>query len=142
MTRINTIDPCLLLDQHLTREYQEITRVSTLARAYTNKDKVSKTYLLGTGHVLFFYDKGEFLRKRCEALYAECIRRGFSVEYKEYRAHPPGMNNDWEPTMADHLVNISRLQEKLDIKPYWYRYLRDELNDPHHYENLPYLGVL
>lgn len=52
MTRINTIDPIYLLDQHLTREYQEITRVSTLARPHTKKDKISKTYLLGTGHML------------------------------------------------------------------------------------------
>lgn len=142
MTRVNTIDPTLLLDQHLTREYKEITRVSTLARPYTTKDKVPKAYTLGTGHVIFFYDKGEFLRKRCELLYAECIRRGFNVEYKEYRAHPNGMNKDWQPSISDHLVNLQRLQEKLDMKPDWYRYLREDLNDPHHYENLPLLVPL
>lgn len=139
MTRVNTIDPKFLLDQHLTREYQEITRVSSLARAYTAKDKVPKEYVLGTGHVLFFYDKGEFLRKRCELLYAECKRRGFNVEYKEYRPHPEGLNNDWNPSLTDHLVNLSRLQEKLDMKPDWYKYLRDDLNDPYHYQNLPCL---
>lgn len=139
MTRINTIDPNLLLDQHLTREYQEITRVSTLSRPYTKADRVPKEYVLGTGHVIFFYDKGLYLADRCEKLYVECIRRGFNVEYKQYRPHPAGMNNWWEPSISDHLHNLSRLQEKLNMKPEWYRYLRDTLNDPDHYRNIPYL---
>lgn len=46
MTRINTINPVFLLDQHLTREYQEITRISTWSRPYTPKDRVPKTYVL------------------------------------------------------------------------------------------------
>lgn len=57
MTRINTIDPVDLLDQHLFIEYREITRVATLHRAPKPGEVMPQNYTLGTGHVKFFMTK-------------------------------------------------------------------------------------
>lgn len=118
MTRINTIDPTLLTDQHLFAEFREITRVSSLARVLPDYGQ----YCMGTGHVKFFYDKGEYLAKRLEALQAELDARGMNYTAKTYLSHNPGLNNDYEPTYRDHVCNVSRLCEKLSDKPAFYRY--------------------
>lgn len=117
MTRINCIPVEDLMDQHLLAEYREITRVSKLARDLTDYGK----YTMGTGHVKFFYNKGEYLAKRAEQLYDECLYRGFNVQYKEYIPHPEGLNNDWLPDSNDIEVNLNRINEKLKARPDFYR---------------------
>lgn len=91
MTRINTIDPQHLLDQHLMAEYREITRVSSLSKHTVQH----KQYTMGTGHVKFSYDKGLFLAKRREELYNELVQRNYNVTWFEYTAHLPSLHNDW-----------------------------------------------
>lgn len=118
MTRINTIDPQHLLDQHLMAEYREITRVSSLSKHTVQP----KQYIMGTGHVKFFYDKGLFLAKRREELYNELVRRNYNVTWFEYVAHLVSLHKDWQPAAADHIVSIGRLHEKLVDKPNFYTY--------------------
>lgn len=139
MTRINTIDPQDLLDQHLFIEYREITRVATLHRAPKPGEVMPQTYTLGTGHVKFFYDKGEFLAKRCEALHAELVSRGYNVTKKHYKQHIAGCRNDWTPTASDIIVNLSRLQTKLLDKPMFYTY-RGRVVAPNYYLSLAKYG--
>ena len=117
MTRINCIEPTKLADQHLLAEYREITRIAPLAK----KLDCYGAYTLGAGHMRFFYDKGAFLRKRCNALYIECKRRGFSISKKSYKPHPGGLNRDWEPDLRAKRINLSRLRERYSEKPSFYR---------------------
>ncbi len=116
MTRINCIPVEQLADQHLLAEYREITRVSKLAVGKLDYGK----YCLGEGHVTFFYDKGLFLEKRCERLYDEIKLRGYNPSYKIYKRHPVSLNNDWEPSKQDKIVNLVRLSSKVVEKPRFY----------------------
>ena len=118
MTRINTIEPADLLDQHLFAEYREITRI---ASTHKYIPVIPSHYLLGSGHMKFFYDKGLWLYNRLEALKAELAKRN-RVRFtdKTYTKHIPGYNNDWQPDLNAHVTNIMRLDERLRQKPDFY----------------------
>lgn len=132
MTRINTIDPTYLLDQHLFAEFREITRISSLARPLANYGN----YTMGTGHMKFFYDKGAFLAARLTKLQAEMDRRGiWSYTPKTYALHSEGLNNDWAPQSLDHVTNLIRLVDKLTDKPGFYKFHGKPV-DPLHYSDL------
>lgn len=124
MTRINTIDPKHLLDQHLFIEFREITRIHAVHRPLTAQERaVIQHYTLGTGHMKFFYNKGLYLAKRLVALQDELDRRG-KVRYtpKVYKEHLYSLNDDWQPDSAAHHKNIVRLHEKLQMRPQFYTY--------------------
>ena len=130
MTRINLIHPSKLTDKHLLAEYRELPRVSALAWGYYerevksapyNKDRSPNftigvhpiQYTLGTGHVKFFYNKGEWLRYRFEdEIVPEMQRRGFKTSYISYRPHPDGMNANWQPSSDDIEINKQRILER------------------------------
>ncbi len=135
MTRINTIHPADLLDQHLFIEFREITRIATAHRHLTNRERVPE-YVLGSGHMKFFYDKGLYCAKRLIALQAELDKRK-AVNYtpKTYSEHVPGYHNDWLPSPAAHAANIMRLHEKLLMRPTFYTYYGKRV-DQHFYLNL------
>ena len=131
MTRINIIPPNELYDQHLIAEYREITMVpAALSRTLNSlhglrKEKISKTFTLNRGHVYFFYDKGLYLDKRYNELIAEMKLRGFNPDsnrvfpYKVFIDND--LYNDWTPTMEDYKIIRERIQQKIDMKPDWYR---------------------
>ena len=84
MTRINIVPVESLTRQHLLAEYRELPRVFALAhkaslssKPWTHKQ--SKEYTLGTGHVIFFYDKLSFLAIRHKQLIAEMEKRGYNA---------------------------------------------------------------
>lgn len=83
MTRINVVPVEELCDQHLLAEHRELTRIpNCVAKGrYSLKDQPSD-YVLGTGHVKFFYDKLGYLFARYAALDVECSRRKFSPTWK------------------------------------------------------------
>lgn len=118
MTRINTIKPEDLLDQHLFAEFREITRISTVHKP-TND--IPARYILGTGHMKFFYNKGLFLHKRLLALELELTKRA-TVRFtpKQYKKHIEGYNEDWTPDRAAYATNLVRLDEKLRMRPVFY----------------------
>jgi deoxyribonuclease (pyrimidine dimer) len=129
MTRINTIDPSDLLDQHLFAEYREITRISSLARPLVSYG----TYCMGTGHMKFFYNKGAFLAKRLQALQVEMDKRAiWNYTVKQYRPHSPSLHQDWTPDKKAHFTNLIRLSTKLYDKPEFYRYYGKPVNVRHY----------
>jgi len=131
MTRINIVEPSELTDQHLIAEYREIFMVAgSLRRTLDSKEgyqesKVPVNYKLNTGHVYFFYNKGKYLHNRYNELISEMKNRGFSPS--EDRPFPfsifsdNGLYNDWTPTTEDYKVIRQRIEEKIAMKPEWYR---------------------
>ena len=131
MTRINIVNPSELTDQHLIAEYREITMVpAALNRTLNSKSgyqekKVSDRYTLNTGHVYFFYNKGKYLHRRYDELIREMRLRGFTPDsnrvfpYKVFIDND--LYNDWTPTMEDYKIIRERIQQKIAMKPNWYR---------------------
>ena len=131
MTRINIISPSELTDQHLIAEYREIFMVAgSLKRTLISKNgfvesKVPKNFTLNNGHVYFFYNKGKYLYKRYNLIIKEMKSRGFKPD--ENRIFPKDifiMNNlfnDWEPNQSDIKIIRKRINEKIAMKPSWYR---------------------
>ncbi len=131
MTRINLVEPSELTDQHLIAEYREIFMVGgSLRRTLVSKvgyreDRVPKRYTLNTGHVYFFYNKGRYLHKRYTELILEMKRRGFEPDPS--RVFPMsvfvdnGLYNDWMPSVEDYKIIRQRIEEKIAMKPEWYR---------------------
>lgn len=113
MTRINCVPPSELVDLHLLAEYRELPRVFNLAVPSVD---IPKKYVLGTGHVRFFYNKLQFLYDRQWDIYKEMRRRGMNP-----RHHPDGLLGlgpracwgDWEPTQEAIVLNRMRIKERL-----------------------------
>ena len=132
MTRINIIPTSELSDQHLVAEYRELFMVgSALARTLKspNRDKslssIPEKFTLNTGHVKFFYNKGEYLHKRYIALQEEMKARGMNPDpdrvFKREQ-WPDELYNDWTPSEQEQAILRERLQERIDQKPDWYRW--------------------
>lgn len=137
MTRINIIDPALLSDQHLMAEYREIFMVpSSLRRSLRTRDVddilagIPRRYTLNKGHVLFFYNKIAYLAGRYEELKAHLASRGFNLDpaRADFPLHdiPECFTKGWEPTEeerhAAEAIIFKRLEEKLAMRPEWYRW--------------------
>lgn len=134
MTRINLVPPIELADQHLIAEYREIFMVgSSLQRSLKSKNwtntlnTLPKEFTLNTGHVKFFYNKGLFLSKRYKDIVSEMKRRGMKPNerriFKEDQ-WPSLLYNDWRPSKRDMDIVRSRILEKINLKPNWYRWSR------------------
>lgn len=114
MTRINCVPVQELHYKHLVTEYRELPRVFNLAR---RTNRAPAEYTLGTGHVLFFYNKLAYLYKRQIELYNEMRRRGYNPKFKpesllKEHGHKLSLWNDWEPTQAAIEINRNRIKEK------------------------------
>lgn len=131
MTRINLVPPEELTDQHLMREYQELPRIVGLVRKAIHKGrkpsdfKMAHDYILGSGHVTFFYNKLEFLRKRQLSLIAELLVREYKIVHQEgldlYNI-PNEWKGDYIPTNNGLMLSRERIREKILMKPQWYKY--------------------
>lgn len=125
MTRINTVEPVRLTDQHLLAEARELPRVFPLAQAAIDVGIVigPERYTLGKGHVKFFYSRTDYLSRRQTAIIAECLDRGFNLTHRVAPAPLLGCGvSRWEPDAADIAVNLARLRDRLHARPGWYRY--------------------
>lgn len=131
MTRINLTLVSELADQHLMAEYRELPRVFGAVRKHVQngkklKDfKISSAFILGTGHVTFFYDKLEFLRKRQTDLIMECLKRGFKIQdttVQDISDIPAEFRNDYVPTLDALKISQARLDEKIAQRPQWYKH--------------------
>jgi deoxyribonuclease (pyrimidine dimer) len=117
MTRINVgIDPSELNMKMLMAEHREIKRIPNCVK----KGRFSmvgqpKEFTLNAGHVKFFYDKLSYLKNRYERLYAECVKRGFNVQY--YGDAFDGINqaymNDYTETGRDRQLILERIKLRL-----------------------------
>jgi hypothetical protein len=116
MTRINVSIPVEKLSKaHLIAEHREIKRIPNCIKSgrYNMKNQPSK-FTLGTGHVKFFYDKLEYLRKRYIRLYNEGLSRGINFTYygDAWNDLPVELCNDYKPTKHDYLILRERLIQK------------------------------
>ena len=129
MTRINIIAPSELTDQHLIAEYREIFMVgSSLQRSLKSKNWNPKDipikFTLNTGHVKFFYDKGKYLSNRYDMLREEMKARGMTPDVTRVfkkEQWPDELWNDWTPTLEDYKLIRQRIEERINMKPNWYR---------------------
>lgn len=120
MTRINVVHPSELHRKHLQAEYREIVRVFALARTAQHemhKKKQPEKYTLGTGHVLFFYDKLKFISERYDALCQEMQARGYNINRvsKEelHKGIAANMFWNYNPTEEAIALNRARIQDRL-----------------------------
>lgn len=130
--RINTVPVEMLADQHLRAEYLEIHammgtyfRRSILQRKTPFHDsEIPSNYTLGKGHATFFYDKMLFVKKRWHLVRNECIRRGVNctLEDLDYSFVPEKYMNDWTPSKTDILTNLARIEDRISMKPRWYKF--------------------
>ena len=120
MTRINVgVKPQELNDRHLMAEHREIKRIpNTIKSGRAIILDIPKQFTLGTGHVKFFYNKLEYLRKRYEELYKECVERKFNVTYygEAWVNIPKHLMNDYAPTKHDEEIIRQRIKERLEGK--------------------------
>jgi len=121
MTRINLIDPALLHTKHLVAEYRELPRIFRLVYEAEQRGLSPKTvraptkYVLGPGHVKFFYDKLGFLSNRFSLLVKECQRRGFKIQHT---THPTIQVarcwwGDWTPNQEEVSLNRARIADRM-----------------------------
>lgn len=126
MTRINLIPVETLSDQHLLAEYREIPRMASFARKTVKKQQdIPVTFTLNKGHMTFFLDKAEFLEERHAVVTEECLRRGIKLTdprpFEMFR-NPKFRQKSWEPKEEEILVSKERIDEKLAMKPAFYRW--------------------
>ena len=122
MTRINCVPPSELSRQHLIAEYRELPRLYRLiARAVErgearNDPRNPRQYVLGKGHVRFFYDKVAWLVHRQWKIYKEMKARGYNPKFRPsfqpaYRL-PTERYRWWEPDEAALKLNRERIAER------------------------------
>lgn len=98
-------------------EYREIARGYELARAaYPRraKIKIPPEFVLGTGHVTFFYDKLGFIITRHTELVAEMLKRGYAPQYPPPPATsvPYDWLNGYAPTPAALALSRERIAQR------------------------------
>ena len=124
MTRINVVPIASLSGSHLCAEYRELPRVFALAHkaSVSSKpwtDKQPKSYTMGTGHVIWFYDKLGFLAKRHSELVKEMLSRGYKptmtacLKEQWQDKIPSGYWKDYVPTEAALQINKERIDKRL-----------------------------
>lgn len=135
MTRINTIPPQHLSDQHLLAETREIVRIprTTLSgKAKINLNKIPKDFRLGKLHVTYFYNKQKWLHNRYNDLRKECLERGFNIsDYNStFKDLPNELYKDWKPTpQSIKLIKERILDRMLSMRSI--RYYGEEVGRQH-----------
>ena len=118
MTRVNVgIKPSEIIGKMLIAEHREIKRIPNIIKSgkYSMKGQ-PQLFTLGKGHVKFFYDKLEFLRKRYELLYTECKKRGYQVTYfgNSFMDLTKELMNDYKAQKRDRELVLSRIAVRID----------------------------
>lgn len=124
MTRINVVPVEELNRQMLLGEYREIMRLpGNLHKALNRKskpfsmDEIPPEYVLGKGHVKYFFNKMTFLQKRFESLVAEMNRRGYTTNFTDssiFTNCDSRFLNDYKPTEEALKLNRARINERLN----------------------------
>lgn len=131
MTRINAgVEPSELKRMHLVAEWREITMVpASLKRSLKTKtphevlEKISPHFTLNKGHVSFFYDKMNYLKRRMKRIAEEMNRRGYLVDYNRFSAFD-GIDkmffNEWNETEKARNIVLERINFRISQKPHLY----------------------
>ena len=125
MTRINTVDPKMLSNPHLLAEFRELPRIFTaiykkIDQGISPEDlDIPENYKLGTGHVMFFMNKADWLRGRYMKLYEELDSRNFNLNEDLYNSILiksfsicGKWSVHWTPNPEDHYLNMARLARR------------------------------
>jgi deoxyribonuclease (pyrimidine dimer) len=120
MTRINCVPAAELHTKHLVAEYRELPRVfAQAAAAHARGEKPDdkrnpRHYVLGTGHVRFFYDKLGYLDSRFDELVAEMVKRGYKPNFLSAPASrlPSEWLKQWAPSVVDLTINRKRIADR------------------------------
>lgn len=131
MTRINSnLDPKLLKRAHLIAEWREITMVpASLRRSLRTKTpsaikaSIPKKFTLNRGHVLFFYDKLGYLKKRFNQIADEMERRNYVPDRSRgvaFDGFDSQWYGDWQATDVDDAIVTQRINERIAQKPHLY----------------------
>lgn len=122
MTRVNVVPPSELSQKMLVAEYREITRLpGNLNKSLNRKGKpfsvteIPNKYVLGQGHVKFFYDKMKYLQLRFQELVNEMLARGYKPTYQDstiFSNCPSEYWNDWTPSAEAIELNRQRIKER------------------------------
>ena len=128
MTRINLVDPAQLTSKHLMAEYRELPRIFTAVLKLQDnfsrpKDvDIPSEYVLGIGHMKFFYDKISWLELRYRALYKELIERGFNLNINLFRQVllsaidiQPRWRGDYTPLPEEIYLNMIRICKRSNL---------------------------
>jgi deoxyribonuclease (pyrimidine dimer) len=121
MTRINAnIPPAHLIDQHLFAEYREMVRVpnavkKSYSKALAALAKAPTSYKLGSGHVVFHYNKLKYLHKRFNSIKDELNKRGIMNNMGDdmFNDLPEDLYNDADLTYANAIV-MPRILERIN----------------------------
>ena len=132
MTRINANIPVkLLTDSHLQAEHREIKRLPFVAnKRLSTKTKVPNSFCLGTGHVLFFVNKGNFTLSRYIELRDECIKRGFDItDYSvNWNNYPKELMGNWIEKQEDNILAKQRIIQRIKETNQQQRYYRKNIS--------------
>lgn len=122
MTRINCVPPSELSRQHLVAEYRELPRLfGLIARAVERGEargdpRNPRQYVLGQGHVRFFYDKVAWLLHRQWQIYKEMRARGYKPQFHPTMQPAYDLPLDryrwWTPDEAAIELNRARIEER------------------------------
>lgn len=119
MTRINVgIRPSLLCREHLLAEHREMKRIpNKVSKGKFTLNGIPPEFKLGTGHEKFFYNKLNYLKRRYEAVYAECIKRELDVTYYggAWDNVPNELMGGYRPRYEDAEILVDRINERLKI---------------------------
>ncbi len=125
MVRINLVNPKYLADQHLIAEYNEILMLFGYVRKHphTHFNQIPQSYRLGQGHILFFKNKLRYLEERFEIIKKEMAKRRFSGKKEiSFKGIDKRLIGNWRPSTSDKEIIKSRLRERINLKPSYYRY--------------------
>ena len=112
----------------LVAEYREIVRVFALVRKaqqsginkynFHQKKKVPTVYTLGTGHVLYFYTRLQYVLDRYIDLTNEMLNRNYKPNPIDCNDLKAGIDKWWfgnyNPTPEAIKINRKRIQERLN----------------------------
>lgn len=119
MTRINCVPVEELTVRHLVAEYRELPRVYALARRALERGERPEdhpdAYVLGPGHVRFFYSRLGYVRWRQVALVLEMLRRGYRPTFTEaptLAEFPADWQRGWVPDEAAMTACRARIRER------------------------------
>jgi len=123
MTRINCVPVKELCNKHLFAEWRELPRINSYIKkslGSNNPIDIPPQYVLGTGHVKFFYNKLHYLTDRYTELTNELLEREYNINPKNLvLLDIPKWNNSWEPTEEDMNLNRARIKDRMPANPKW-----------------------
>lgn len=129
MTRINLVLVQELSDKHLLAEYRELPRILGNVREHLNKGKtikdvlIPKSFVLGQGHMKFFYNKLNFLKKRHACIVKECLNRNMNIKFTEpldISEFDSEWCGDYTPCESEIDLSKSRINDRIKEKPKLY----------------------